>query len=308
MNVLVTGGAGFIGAHVVNYLITKGHNVSVLDNLSLGIKENVNTKANLIIGDIGDADVVTKSLQNIDAVIHMAGLIVVEDSVKDPIKYSQVNVLGTVTLLDCMRKENVKKFIFSSSACVYGTPEKLPITENEPIKPDNPYGATKAAVETFLQAFSVNYNMDTIILRYFNPYGPGEMHIPETHAIPSFIKAALAKRPIPLYWNGEQIRDFIYIDDLVKAHVDVLDLHGYQIFNVGTENGIKVKDVVEKIFNIVGYKVPIEDLGERAGDVMANYASSAKINKSIGWQAKTSLEDGLRKTIQFYKDTEPSSH
>lgn len=300
-NILVTGGAGFIGAHVVNQLVSKGHSVTVLDNLSLGLKENVNPKANLVIGDIRDSEAVTNSLKNIEAVIHMAGLIVVPDSVKDPIGYSQVNVLGTVNLLDCMRKEGVKKFIFSSSACVYGTPEKLPITEDETIKPDNPYGATKAAVETFLQAFNVNYNMDAVILRYFNPYGPGEMHKPETHAIPNFIQSALAKKPIPLYWNGEQIRDFIYIDDLVRAHVDVLNLEGYQIFNIGTEHGVKVKDVVEKIFKILGYRVPIEDLGKRAGDVEANYASSAKIQKAIGWRAETSLEEGLKKTIEFYK-------
>ncbi len=301
-NILATGGAGFIGTHVVNDLITKGHSVTVLDNLSLGIKENINPKANLIVGDIRDSEAVTKSLKNIDVVIHMAGLIVVPDSVKDPILYSQNNVMGTLNLLDCMRKVNVKKFIFSSSACVYGTPEKLPITEDETIKPDNPYGASKAAVETFLQTFNVNYGIDAIILRYFNPYGPGEMHKPETHAIPNFIKAALNKKPIPLYWNGEQIRDFIYIDDLVKAHVDVLDLKGYQIFNVGTENGIKVKDVVDKIFKILGYEVPIKNSGKRAGDVEANYASSSKIQKVIGWKAETSLDEGLRKTIDFYKN------
>lgn len=300
-HILVTGGAGFIGTHVVNHLISGGHNVTVLDNLSLGIRENVNPKATLIVGDIKDPEAVTKSLQKTDAVIHMAGLIVVPDSVKDPIIYSQNNVMGTVNLLDCMRKENVKKIIFSSSACVYGTPEKLPITEDETIKPDNPYGATKAAVETFLQSFNVNYGIDAIILRYFNPYGPGEMHKPETHAIPNFIQSALAKKPIPLYWNGEQTRDFIYIDDLVKAHVDVLTLSGYQIFNIGTEHGVKVKDVIDMIFKILGYVVPIEDLGKRAGDVMANYASSAKIQKAIGWKAETSLEEGLKKTIEFYK-------
>src|SRR4030042_3237344 len=161
----------------------------------------------------------------------MAGLIVVPESVKDPIKYCDNNVIGSVILIEEMRKANVKKIIFSSSACVYGTLDKLPIMEDAPIHPDNPYGASKASIETFLQTYNAIHGFDSIILRYFNPYGPGEEHNPETHAIPNFIKAALLKKPIPLYWKGEQIRDFIYIEDLAQAHIDVMDQKGYQVFN-----------------------------------------------------------------------------
>jgi len=124
---------------------------------------------------------------------------------------------------------------------------------------------------------------------------------PITHAIPNFIKATLAKKPIPLYWKGEQIRDFIYIDDLARAHIDVLKLSGFNIFNIGTEKGIKVKDIVEEIFKIVGFRVPIADLGKRPGDVPANYASSAKLKKAVGWKAKVSLPEGLKRTIEYYK-------
>lgn len=301
-NILVTGGAGFIGSHVVKLLLKDGHSVTVLDNLSLGKKESVDKKAKLIVGDISDSQKAKEALQGIDAVIHMAGLIVVPDSVKDPIKYGTVNVLGTIKFMEVMREIGVKKMIFSSSACVYGTPKNLPITEDEPIHPGNPYGASKAAIETYLQTYNAVYGFDSIILRYFNPYGPGEFHQPETHAIPNFIKSALDKTPIPLYWNGNQTRDFIYIDDLVQAHIDVLNLTGFQVFNVGTEHGVKVKEVIDKIFKILGYTVPIKDLGKRPGDVNANYASSKKINKTVGWQAKVSLEDGLRKTIEFYKN------
>jgi UDP-glucose 4-epimerase len=301
MNVLVTGGAGFIGSHVVRLLLKEGHNVTVLDNLSLGKKEAVDIKARLVIGDISDSQKSKDALQGIDAVIHMAGLIVVSDSVKDPIKYSTVNVLGTIKFLETMRELGVKKIVFSSSACVYGTPKNLPITEDEPVHPDNPYGASKAAIESYLQTYNAVYGFDSIILRYFNPYGPGELHEPETHAIPNFIKSALSKKPIPLYWNGNQTRDFIYIEDLAQAHIDVLGLTGYQVFNVGTEHGVKVRDALEKIFKILSYTVPINDLGKRPGDVDANYASSKKINKIVGWQAKVSLEEGLKKTIDFYK-------
>ena len=301
MNVLVTGGAGFIGSHVTKLLLENDHEVAVVDNLSRGKKESVDPRAKLIVADINNSKKVKEALKGVDAVIHMAGLIVVPESVKDPIKYCQNNVIGTVSLIESMRQAGVKKIIFSSSACVYGTPDKLPIKEDAPVRPDNPYGASKASIETFLQTYNAIHGFDSIILRYFNPYGPGENHEPETHAIPNFVKATLAKKPIPLYWKGEQIRDFIYIEDLARAHIDVLDQKGYQVFNIGTEKGIKVKDVIDEIFKIVGYQVPIKDLGKRAGDVAANFASSEKIQRKVGWQAKASLTDGLKRTIDYYR-------
>lgn len=302
MKILVTGGAGFLGSHITNLLIKDGNEVVVFDNLSKGHEESVNPKAKLVIGDINDPAKTQEALEGVDAVIHMAGLIVVPESVKYPELYVQNNVLGSVNLLDCMVKKNVKKIIFSSSACVYGEPKNLPITESEPLHPDNPYGASKASVEAFLQAYFANHGFDVTILRYFNPYGPGELHDPESHAIPNFIKATLAKKPIPLYWNGEQIRDFIYVEDLARSHTQVLDLKGFNIFNVGTETGNKVIDVVKLIFEIVGYEVPIKDLGKREGDATANYASSKKLQEAVGWKAQTSLKEGLVKTIEFFKN------
>lgn len=303
MKVLVTGGAGFLGSHINNLLISSGHQVTVLDNLSKGHRESIHPDAKLIVGDIKDPIKTKEALKNIDAVIHMAGLIIVPQSVKDPILYTKSNVLGSVNLLQSMREVGVKKIIFSSSACVYGDPQKLPITEDQPLHPDNPYGASKAAIEAFLQAFHADFKFDVTILRYFNPYGPGELHNPETHAIPNFIKATLAKKPIPLYWKGEQIRDFIYVNDLASSHTEVLNLKGFNIFNVGTETGNKIIDVVKLIFKIIGYEVPINNLGERPGDVQANYASSKKLQDTVGWKAKVGLSDGLKQTIDFFKKT-----
>ena len=303
MKVLVTGGAGFIGSHVSRLLLQAGHDVAVLDDLSHGQRDLINKKAKLVIGDINDPVKSREALDGIDAVIHTAGLIVVPESVKDPVKYCQNNVIGSVNLLECMREKGVKKIIFSSSACVYGTPEKLPIREDAPLHPDNPYGASKASIESFVQVYNSAFGFDATILRYFNPFGPGEMHEPETHAIPNFIKATLAQKPIPLFWKGEQVRDFIYIEDLARAHIDVLKLTGFNIFNVGTETGVKVKDIIELIFKIVGYEVAIKDLGQRPGDVAANYASSQKLKTAIDWQAKVSLEEGLKKTIDYFKTT-----
>jgi len=304
MKILVTGGAGFIGSHVTKLLLDRGYQVVVLDNLSHGFAENVDRRAKLIVGDIRDRKKTKEALKGIEAVIHMAGLISVPESVADPVKYCDNNVLGAVNLLECMKDAGVKKIIFSSSACVYGTSDKLPIKEEAPIHPDNPYGATKASIEVFLKAYHEIFGFDVVILRYFNPYGPGKMGKPTTLAIPNFVKATLAKKPVPLYWQGEQIRDFIYIDDLAQAHIDVLGLSGFNIFNIGTEKGIKVKDVVDEIFKIVGYKVPIADLGKRPGDVAATYASSEKLKKAVGWKAKVNLREGLKRTIEYYKSSQ----
>ena len=156
-------------------------------------------------------------------------------------------------------------------------------------------------MEDFCKFYHTIHGFDVTLLRYFNPYGPGELHEPETHAIPNFIKSTLSKTPIPLYWKGEQTRDFIYIDDLAEAHVLALPLTGLHIYNVGTETGVKVIDVVKKIFELVGYEVPIDDKGERKGDVPELVASSEKIQKELGWSAKVELEEGLRKTIDFFK-------
>ena len=300
IKILVTGGAGFIGSQVSRLLLEADHQVVVLDNLKTGHKNAVPKGAKLIEGDIADSQKTKLALKDVDAVIHMAGLIVVSESVKYPQKYFENNVLGTVNLLESMKDTGVKKIIFSSSACVYGEAKKLPITEDAPLAPDNPYGATKASVEAFIQSYHAIYGFDATILRYFNPYGPGELHDPETHVIPNFIKATLAKKPIPLYWKGEQIRDFIYVEDLARAHIDVLKLSGFNIFNLGMEKGVKIKDLIEMIFKIVGRQVPINDLGQRPGDVHASFASSKKLQKAIGWQAKVSLTEGLRRTIEYF--------
>src|SRR3989304_4480368 len=166
MRVLVTGGAGFIGSHVVKILLDEGHQVVVLDNLSSSKKETVDSRAELIVGDIKDPKSSRAALKGADAVIHMAGLIIVPESVKNPVKYCENNVIGTVAFLESMRHEGVKKIIFSSSACVYGNPQELPIKEDAPVNPDNPYGASKASIEALLQSYNAVFGFDVVILRY----------------------------------------------------------------------------------------------------------------------------------------------
>lgn len=302
MKILVTGGAGFIGSHVNSLLLEQGHEVTVVDNLSHSDKASLDPKATFHQADLLDQKALEEILPTHDAVIHMASFIEVGESVKKPVEFAENNIMGTVKLLEAMRKTNVKKIIFSSSACVYGNPKKNPITESDVLgEQENPYGLSKVSMEQFCQLYHNLYGFDVTILRYFNPYGPGELHAPETHAIPNFIKAVLEKNPIPLFWKGEQIRDFIFIKDLAQAHILPLNQTGFHIYNVGTETGVKVIDVVKNIFKIIGYDLPINDLGERKGDVKELVASAKKLKSELGWGAKMNLDAGLKETINFYQ-------
>lgn len=309
MKILVTGGAGFIGSHVVKLLLDQNHEVTILDNLSNSKSDKIDTRAVFHQIDINDQEFLEKILPGHGAIIHMASLIEVGESVKNPVEFTQNNIVGTVKLLEAMRRTNIKKMIFSSSACVYGTPKKTPITEDSLLgRQENPYGLTKVSMEQFCMLYQQLFDFDVTILRYFNPYGPGENHLPETHAIPNLIKAALEKRSIPIYWQGEQVRDFIYIDDLALAHILPLSLKGLHIYNVGTQTGSKVIDIVKKIFEILGYEVPIEHMGERKGDVQELVASYDKIKNELGWEPKINLDEGLKKTIEFFSAKGGSSY
>ena len=302
MRVLVTGGAGFIGSHVTRVLLEQGHQVTVLDNLSRGRRELVPESAGFVHADLADEAATAEALRGHDAVIHLAGFLEVAVSVERPVEFAENNVVNSVRLLECMRSAGVGRIVFSSSATVYGVPKRLPLREDDPVGMQaNPYGATKVAVETFLGVYHQLYGFDCVILRYFNPYGPNELCDPETHAVPNIVRAALERRPIPVYWQGEQVRDYIYVEDLARAHIEPLGVRGFEVFNIGTEVGTKVIDIVETVFRILGYRVPIDDLGERPGDVPASYASSEKIASMLGWRAQVDLEEGLRRTIEHYK-------
>lgn len=303
MRVFITGGAGFIGSHVSRALLEAGHQVTVFDNLSRGRRELVPEGAVFVPGDLADEAATAEALRGHDAVIHLAGFLEVAVSVQKPVEFTENNVVNSVRLLESMRRAGVGKIVFSSSATVYGVPKRLPLREDDPLGMQaNPYGASKVAVETFLGVYHQLYGFDVVSLRYFNPYGPNELCDPETHAVPNIVRAALERRPIPLYWKGEQVRDYIYVEDLARAHIQPLSVKGFELFNVGTEVGTKVIAVIDMVFDILGYRVPIDDLGERPGDVHANYASSQKLREQLGWRPRVDLEEGLRRTIAHYRE------
>ncbi len=304
MKVLVTGGAGFIGSNTVNYLIKKNFDVIVLDDLSRGFKKLVNPKAEFIKGSFGDKKILSKALQGVEAVIHFASFIYPEESIEKPELYYKNNVMNSVVLLEEMRKKNVNKIIFSSSCSVYGEPEKIPVSELNPLNPISPYGETKKVIEKILELYFIIFGIKSISLRYFNPFGPNEMHKPEIHAIPNFINAVLEQKPIQVFGDGEQIRDFIFVEDLVKAHVLALkkiDEIKFDFFNAGTGTGHSVNQAIKLIFELTEKKTEINFLPERIGDPKKLIADTKKIREKLGWKPESDFKNSLKKTIVFFK-------
>jgi UDP-glucose 4-epimerase len=301
MRVLVTGGAGFLGSHVVAALLAAGHAVTVLDNLSTGRRELVAADADFIRGDLRSERRLPEWIEGHDAVVHLAALVPVAESVRRPVAFAENNVVNTVRLLEAMRLAGVGRIVFSSSATVYGEPRRLPLREEDPLGvPANPYGASKLSAEAFIGAYARLHGFHAQVLRYFNPFGPNELCEPETHLVPNVVRAALERRPVPLYWRGEQQRDFIYVEDLAAAHAAVLELAGHNVFNIGSDTGTRAREVVQMVTDIVGYALTIEDLGERPGDVPASYASSEKLRRATGWRPRVGLREGLRRTVEYY--------
>lgn len=302
MKVLVTGGAGYIGSHTVRELLKSGYEVVVFDNFSTGRKELL-VGGELIEGDLMDKDSIKKALKrgNIGAVLHFASLIQVGESYTDPRKYYTHNLVSSMNLLDAMLKAKVKAFIFSSSAAVYGVPLQVPIPENHPLNPVNPYGQTKVFVEKILEDYLRAYGLKYISLRYFNAAGAdpdgllGEMHEPETHLIPNLLLFLLGeKKGFDLYGtdfpteDGTAVRDYIHVTDLARAHVlalqRLLESSRSEFINLGTNTGYSVLEIIKKTEAITGKKVLYKERPKRKGDVPVLLASNEKAEKILGWK------------------------
>ena len=303
MNVLVTGGAGYIGSHMVRMLAARGFKPIVVDSLEYGHKASIPKEIPLVVGNIKDKDTLEAvfSKKKIDAVIHFAGYLMVEESVRDPIKYMKNNVIYPVTLLNVMRDHKVDKIIFSSSAAVYGNPEVVPIPEDHPKNPSSPYGLSKWCFEELLRALKFR----AISLRYFNACGAsldgahGEDHTPETHIIPVAIRTALGKqKEFALYGtdyptrDGSCLRDYIHIEDLCEAHILALEAlvkgHGTDVYNVATGEGTTNKEVVAAVKKATGVDFPVKEAARRPGDPHSLVADPTKFKKEFNWKPKYS--------------------
>ena len=299
--ILVVGGAGYIGTHMVGLLLEEGYQVIVLDNLSRG-NQDLLPGGIFIKGDLGDGALLDDLFKThpVDAVMHFAAYALVGESVEIPLEYYQNNVSATVRLLDAMIRHQVKSFIFSSSAAVYGEPEKVPIRETHPCHPTNPYGTTKRMVEKILADCDAAYGLRYASLRYFNAAGAhpsgdiGERHDPESHLIPLILKVALGERDhIKVFGtdyptqDGTCVRDYIHVNDLGRAHILALEalLNGAEsaAYNLGNSKGYSVYEVIEAARRVTGHPVPVVEEGRRAGDPAVLVADSEKIRKALGW-------------------------
>jgi UDP-glucose-4-epimerase GalE len=303
MQILVTGGAGYIGSHAVRLFLERGHNVWVYDNLIYGHRAAV-LADRLIVGDLNETHRIDQVLleKSIDAVVHFAAFAAVGESVQQPAKYWQNNVVNTLNLMESLRRHNVKRFVFSSTAATFGTPEEMPITETTPQRPINPYGMTKLTVERALADYAHAYQWGFAALRYFNASGAhadgviGEDHAPETHLIPLIIQAAMGQRPhIEIFGtdyatpDGTCVRDYIHVDDLAEAHLlalEKLQPSQQMHYNLGIGRGYSVREVIAAVEAVTGKKVPIKEGPRRAGDPPVLVASSDKIQKELGWKPR----------------------
>lgn len=299
--ILVTGGAGFIGSNTVKLLCNNGHLVRVIDDLSFGFEKFVDKRAKFYKASIADEKILEEAMVGVDVVMHFAGSSIIKFSLEDPLSYMENNIINGVKLLECMKKLNVKKIIFSSSASVYGELEKTPVKEDDPKKPIQPYGASKLAFESILNAYYHSFGIESVSLRYFNAYGPCDEQIPATRAVPMWIREILNDEPVKIYWNGSQLRDYVFVRDIAKAHESVMDISGCNIFNIGSGTGVVMMDILKEIISITGKTPKIIDQGERLGDPMKLVSDISAIRKVVSWKPEVSLHEGLVETIEYYK-------
>jgi len=320
MRVLVCGGAGYIGSNMTAMLAAEDHKPVVFDNLSKGHKSAI-CRVEFVEGDLADGPLLVETLEkyDIEAVMHFAAFIEVGESVQSPLRYYRNNFCCTENLLSAMETAGVKKFVFSSTAAVYGIPQNTPITEDSPTKPINPYGQSKLEVEKMCRDQSLTGKLNFAALRYFNACGAGgkatlgEDHRPESHLIPLTIQAAMGKRgDIKIYGtdydtpDGTCIRDYIHIDDLCRAHLlalDQLDREREIICNLGNEKGHSVREVIETVKKVSGKDFKVTEVGRRPGDPPRLTADATKARKQLGWKIeKPDIEEMVSTAWQWHSN------
>ena len=300
MRILVTGGAGFIGSHVVDRFVVLGHEVAVLDNLSTGKREFVNRKAHLFETDITDPAAVERCVAEWtpEIVDHHAAQIDVRHSVDDPVFDARTNILGALELLQACRRHSVRKFIYASTGgALYGEGRHLPATEDHPINPESPYGASKHALEHYLHLWKLLHGLDFTVLRYPNVFGPRQNPHGEAGVNAIFIGLMLhGKRP-RIFGNGEALRDYVYVDDVVEANVLALERGSGEMVNIGTGIGTSVNDIFRELKSILGFSLEPLYEAARPGEVQKIYLDATRAKRVLGWTPKTSFRAGLEKTV-----------
>lgn len=302
MRVLVTGGAGFIGSHTVDRLVNAGAEVIVVDDLSTGKKDNINPNVNFF-----ELSIESKDLSSIfenhkpDYVIHLAAQVSVPKSIKDPIKDCTTNILGCVNVLENCRIHGVKKIVYASSAAVYGNPEEIVVTEQTPKSPLSFYGISKLTPEMYLHTYNFLYGLKYTVLRYANVYGPRQDALGEGGVVSIFADKIISGESPCIFGDGEQTRDFIYVEDVAEANIRAMTDADQMTLNVGTGGRTSVNKLYSVMVRIAGSNVEPVYKEPRDGDIKHSCMDITKITKSLSWKPKFSLEEGLAKTIEFYK-------
>jgi len=306
--ILVTGGAGFIGSHIVDRLLQEGLAVRVLDNMSTGEKKNLAQHQNkksfrFIEGDVRNFDWVKKAVEGVDAVVHEAALVSVTRSVEDPLLSNEINVKGTVNLLKACVDAHVKRFVLASSCAVYGDTESLPNHENLAPKPLSPYAADKLAAETYAKVFHDVYGLETVSLRYFNVYGPRQKYGPYSGVISIYINLLQENEPPLIIGDGNQTRDFVNVKDVVEANINALTKPkaAGEVFNISTGEATTIIKLAETIQQIMG-KTDVKPVyaEPRPGDIMHSYGDISKAERKLGYKPRVQLEKGLNELIKWH--------
>ncbi len=305
MKILVTGGAGFIGSHIVDAYLDLGHSVSVVDNLSTGKRENVNPRASLFQVDLRNLDEVKKvfSAASFDLVNHHAAQMDVRKSVDDPAFDASVNIVGLLNLLECSVKSGVSRFVFASSGgAIYGEQDYFPADELHPTRPISPYGVAKLASEQYLYYYQTVYGLQFASLRYANVYGPRQNPEGEAGVVAIFTGKMLSDGNPLINGDGKQTRDYVYVGDVVAANVLALDVKASAVFNVGTGKETDVNQLFHHLRNAIGAKCVERHGPAKKGEQLRSVLSHAKISKSLNWSPRVSLEEGLKLTARYFQN------
>lgn len=304
MKVVVTGGAGFIGSHIVDLLIENNYDVCIIDNLYRGKIENVNPKAKFYKNDILGKDIFRiLQIEKPDIIIHEAAQVSTANSISHPIKDAEINIMGTLNLLQACKNAKVRKIIYASSAAVFGEPMYLPIDEEHPLNMIVNYGVSKHVVEHYLSVYKKLYNISYIILRYSNVYGPRQNLSSEGGVVSIFCDKVLRNQSPYIYGDGEQTRDFIYVKDVARANLLTLQSKAEGIFNVSSNQKLSVNQLLRYISNILNKHIKPIYIKKRDGDIKDSVITYNKIFREIGWKPEYEILEGLKETIRFYKNS-----